>query len=215
MSVPLTSINFIEVVMKGSASAEGSNPVNIINVFHFFRGNPSIAISKAHIESAFNGTYATSVLSVLNSSYTQGFTSIRYPQDVTDAAVEFVESGVGVITGDRFPTSLSAYILQRSTLRGRSFRGSKHFGPMSESDSTTGTGDVFNAAALIRLNNLASVMILPFLDSDGNSWNPMVVSKKLSNFLVVPAIISAAFVVSALVNKRIGTMRRRKVKSVY
>lgn len=215
MGVPFSNITFVEIVQKGIASAQGSDAINIINVWHFGRNQTTKPLNKANIEDGFDTTIGAKFLLCVNASYTQVTTSIRFIEDPTDAPYEVAESGVGNVAGDRFPPFNSAYLLLRSTLRGRSYRGSKHIGPMSESDTTTGTADVWNAATLTRLGSLAASIAGGFSDSDANQWTCAVVSQKLSNYQVTPCVITASAVATVLVNKRIGTMRRRSVRSVY
>lgn len=215
MSVPLNQISVVEIVTLGVAAAEGSNPTNVIQVYNYVRGNLTPTPVKSAIEAAFQTNVMASFLAAANVGYTQSWTAIRYPQDPTDNAIQFVEGGVGAITGDRLPTSLAVYVLQRSALRGKSYRGSKHFGPLSESDTTSGAADVLNAAALTRWRAVATAMLASFADAEGIAWYPIIVSRRLSNYAVTPCALVASPVQSVLVNKRIGTMRRRKVKSVY
>lgn len=215
MALPTSAITYAEVIAKGVASAQGSGPVNVISVFHYQRNNNFKPLDKAALESVFQSAVVAKLLLAVNNTYTQSWVSVRWIEDPTDAAQEFAEVGVGAVAGDRLATFNSAYLLLKSSLRGKSFRGSKHIGPLSEADTTAGTGDILNAAALLNFGALAVAVAGTLTDSANNAWSPVVLSRKLSNFAVTPCLIAASGVTAVLVNKRIGTMRRRKVASVY
>jgi len=113
------------------------------------------------------------------------------------------------------PTTESAFLLFGTGLRGKSYRGGKHLFPLAESATTTGTDDILNAGALTYFGALAAQALLPLTDAGPNTWNPCVLSRKLSQLRSNPTTVTRNDVVSVSVNKRIGTMRHRKVKSLY
>jgi hypothetical protein len=119
---------------------------------------------------------------------------------------------VGAITGDRLQTFAAAFLLMRTGLRGRQFRGSKHFGPMSESDIGD---DVFNAGCLARLATIATAMLATLTDTTGNQWKLTVLSRTLSQLQFNPTTVVTNDVTQILVRESVGTMRGRKVESVY
>lgn len=212
MPIPVNQITHAEIVMRGVAAAGGSDAKNINLVFHFRRVAVVIAPTKAALEGTFNGAIAAPILAALNARYTQTFTDTRWVNDAQDPYTSVVRAGVGAIAGDSLSTDQSAYLLHRTALRGRSFRGSKHLAPMSESDVGD---DIWNAGCLARLATVNTALLTPLVDGTGNTWLYTIISRKISQTVVNPTTLFWVDVNQALVNKRIGTMLRRKVKSTY
>jgi hypothetical protein len=215
MSIPVGSQRTIEVVMNGVAAANGGNAKNIANVYHFFRTTNVNPVSKAHIETAFQGAIGALVIALLNVRYAQTTTTVRIVDDAQDQAVIFPEAGVGAIAGDSMAVEDMAFLLMRTGIRGKSFKGNKKYGPLSETDSTLATADVLNAAAIARFNTLSAALLAGFGDADGNHWQTMVLSRELSQLILNPTNVIAFPVVQLALNHRISSMRRRKIASVY
>jgi hypothetical protein len=215
MPIPANQIIHAEILMKGIVTAQGSNSQKFEAVFCFRRTSVTNPPSKSQLETAFQTNIATPVLLALNNTLTQTLTSVRWINDALDVPVEFTETGVGGRSGDAMAKHNAAYILFRTGLRGKSYKGSKHFGPLSESDTTAGTADLFNAAALALWATANAAILAGFTDAGGNVWIPCVLSRKLSQLRFQPTTVVASDVTAVLINKRIGRMRRREVKSVY
>lgn len=200
--------------MKGLIAAGGSGSVNTVFLFHFRRSGGTTSPSKSSINTAFAAAYAPSIVAALNNRWAATLNSIRFIDDALDGYVDFSSALVGAITGDSMPSDQAAYLLLRTGVRGKSYRGSKHFGPMSESDTTT-SGDVFNSGCLTRLAAIATAILPGFTDADGNVWKPCVVSSKYSQLEINPTTVIANDVTAINVNHRVGSMNRRKTASVY
>jgi hypothetical protein len=199
--------------MKGVAAAGGSNAVNIDNVYHYRRTTTVNPVNKANVEAAFQAGPVAKILLALNARYTQVSTSVRWIDDALDQALPFPETGVGAVAGDSQSTIDAVYILFRTGVKGRSYRGSKHYAPISEADATV--GDILNAAAIARFTAIMTALATPIVDADGNTWVIQVLSRVLSQTEVNPTNIVASDVTSLLLNKRIGRMKRRETSSVY
>lgn len=215
MPIPVNQMLDMEIVVNGLVSAGGSSTVKTANIFHFQRTTNANPISKTNIDTAFNTAIVTSLALALNARWTQQNNTVRCINDPLDSPVIFSHGAIGAVAGDSMTSIEAAFILMKTGLRGKSYRGSKHFGPLSESDTTSGTDDIFNAAALTRWGAVVSAINGGFTDANGNIWLPTVVSRKLSNFTATPAVIVANVVSQILLNKRIGRLRRREAKSVY
>lgn len=215
MPLPANQITQIEIVVNGVVGAGGSNSRPAQVVYHFRRNNTVQPLSKSNISIAFQAAFVAPMLAALNARYTQQNNAIRWLNDIEDPYAFFTNSNPGAITGDSMPTDQAAFLLLRTTLRGKFARGSKHFFPFSEADTTSGTDDIFNAACLARLATLATALQTTFADANTNIWTHAVLSKKRSNFRVQPATVVTNDVAACLVNKRVGSMKHRKVKSVY
>lgn len=208
-------INYVEIVSQATAVARGGGVKNIFNVYHFRRTTTANPVVKANIQTAFQTSIMTPVLAAVNVDYTQSANTLRFFEDPTDAPVSTPQSGVGAISGDRLP-DFSAVVIQLKTgARGKVGRGSKHYGPIAESDTT---GDDLVAGSVTRFQTLGAAIVAGFTDSNGNVWVPGLkgAPRLLSpaQYLVAPTTTVWTDIVSYLLNKSLGTMKRRKIKTV-
>lgn len=216
MPVPANQMLNIEVHVHGDCAAGGSNDRKTDTVFYFQRTNPALALpTKAQIDTAFQAAIVVPLGAALNARWLQSRNSIRYINDPTDAFVDFSHAVVGSIGGDSMSTIAAAFLVQRTGMRGGSFRSTKHLFPMSESDTTSGTDDLWNAGCLTRLTAINTALLTGFTDASGNVWRCTVVSRKLSDFKVSPSVVAAYLMTQGLVNKRVGRMLKREVQSIY
>lgn len=216
MPIASNLISHAEIIMGGLISAGGSNSVNTQFVFHYRRPAVVNPLSKAALATAFQAAVGPSIIAMLNARWSEKYVSVRWMDDPLDQAVPFANVNPGAIAGDSLATHLAVFVLYRTGLKGRSYRGGKHFGPFSESDTTAGGDDILNAAAIARLATTILALAAPVVDSGPNTWNPCVYARILSSPLLSPvATIITNDVATVLFNKRLGNMKRRQVKSVY
>lgn len=201
-----------EIVATGTAAAEGGGVKTFVNVYHFQRTSPSGTLDKAHVESVFNSGVMAPVLAALSVDYTQVHNSVRMIDDPFDIPTVVTRSGVGAIANDRLPDFNAAVLRMYSATRGRFARGSKHYGPVAESDTL---GDTLISAALTRFRAIGTAVLAGFTDSDGNVWQAVILSRKPPASYTPPTVNLVTYrCVSTLVNLTVGTMKRRKVKSL-
>lgn len=215
MPIPQNQITHAEVQMLGTAAAGGSNSKAIDLVFIFRRTAVVLPVVKAQVDAAFQAAIAVPIDAALNARFSQGSNTVRWVNDAQDVPVAFAHVVVGGVAGDSMATSHAAFILMRTGIRGKSFRGGKHLGPMSEADTTAGTDDIFNAAALARLATVSAAILAGFVDGGGNVWVPSILSRKLSILKTNPTTLVANDVNGIAVNKRVGYMTHRRVRSFY
>jgi hypothetical protein len=216
MPIPANQMLNIEVHVHGNCAAGGSSNRLSDNSFFFQRTNPALALpTKTQIDAAFQAAIVVPMGAALNARWLQTRNSIRYLDDALDAFVDFSHAVAGAIAGDSMTTIDAAFLLARTGLRGKSYSAKKHLFPMSESDTTSGTDDLFNAACLTRLAAIGTAWLGGFTDASGNIWKPIVFSRKLSQVKVNPTTVVANTIISVAVNKRIGEMKHRRVPSVY
>jgi hypothetical protein len=211
--IPVTDQRNVEVIIAGIAASAGIAPKNIQNVFHFYRTTNVNPLSKANVAAAFQTAIGVPLIACLNARYTELEVSVRIQNDDTDQATPFAFSVVGGVTGDSMAVENQIYIKLSTGFKGRSFRGNKKIGPLSEADTTT-SGDILNAAAIARFATLLTAILTNFTDSDGNTWQPMIYSRLLDEFAVRPAVIAYP-VIRGAVNKRVSSINRRKTVSSY
>lgn len=204
--------DYVEIVSQAYAVARGSNVKNIFNVWHYRRVSGGATPVKANIEARFQSNVMAAMLLLLNVDYTQTQNTVRFFDDALDAPIGFPETGVGAVMGDRMETCIASVFSYKSTTKGKFARGNKHLAPMSESQSV---GDVWNSGTITLIQDVASAYLAGFVDTDGNSWIPVVKSNKFpAQYKTNPTTVVTYDVVSVTVNHTAGTMRRRKVKTV-
>jgi len=210
--VPIVG-SIAEVVMSGTLAAGGSNAVNVASVFHYRLAVVTAPPTKAALETVFNGAagIVAPFLAAANSRYTQSGNSVRWINDALDAPVSTARAGVGAIATDGMPTIDSVAMLFRTGMRGKSFRGSKHFPGVNESDTTD---DILVGAGLVLWQALQAACAANLTDALANVWTPSVLSRKLSTLATNPTTVVANDVTQVLLNLNVGTMRRRRVSTV-
>lgn len=208
----LVTGEYFQIAKKGLIAAAGSTSVNTVFLFHFRRSGGTTTPSKANLNTAFETAIGSVIAAALNIRWSATVNEIRRMNDALDPNVAFSLTQSGAITGDSMPSDQAAYLRLRTGLR--RYLGSKHLGPMSESDTTT-TSDQFNADCLTRLTAIVTAIVNGFTDSDGNIWKSSVFNFKDSVAATNPTILYANDVTEGAVNHTVGNMRRRKTASVY
>lgn len=200
-----------EVVMAGVMAAGGSNAKNVQSVFHYRLSVLGAAPTKAALETVFQATICVPFVAAANVRYTQSGNSVRGLNDATDAYQTVSRALTGAIATDSMPSVDSVYMLLRTAKRGASYRGSKHFPGVNEADTTD---DILTGAGLARWQTLQAAVPTPLVDALGNTWVLSLVSRTLSQLAVNPTTVVANDVTTVLLNKNVGTMRRRRTQTV-
>jgi len=202
-----------EISMLAVAAAEGGGVKNFANIYHFQRTSPSGTLNKSHVEAEFNTAITPSILAALGVDYTQTFDTVRMVDDALDPAIAVARTGVGARSGLRLPDFSAVTIRLNTATRGRFARGSKHFGPIAQSDCIGDTA--LSPTAIARFQTIATAILTGFTDADGNVWLPIILSRvPPAQFKVNPVIYQSYQINAAVVNLTIGTMHRRKVPSL-
>jgi len=198
-----------ELKMNGVCAASSGGNKTFSFVFHY-RLTSVPRPTPAQLITAFDNSIAPGIVTLLNVDYTGTTYDCRDMEDAFNQYVTVVNGQVGATTGDRLPMDMAVAMLYRSAERGRNFRGGKHFGPITEADTLK---DELTAAKLTAWQTVAAA-----LDNDltDGTWNvrPIVFSPTLSQTRTNPTKLVGAEVTGVLVNKNIGTMRRRREKTV-
>jgi hypothetical protein len=210
------AIRFCEIVSKNFAVARGGGVKNFFNVYCFRRTTTTNVLNKTNIEGAFNTNVMGPILAFLNVDFTQVENTVRFFENPADAPVAVSRSGVGAISGDRLPDFNAAVIQLKTGTRGKNGRGSKHLGPIAESSTT---GDDLTSGAVTLATAVGTAIVAGFTDSDGNAWIPGIkpaarIGLPWNYIFPLPTFFSWTDVGSFVVNKSLGTMKRRKIKTV-
>lgn len=215
MPLPLTALGVAEVIHQGNVASAGSNAKKFAFVWHFERAAVINSPDEVAVANGYMSNIGSLVMAALNARATTTNVSVRFMDDPLRPAVMTTDTTAGAITGDSLPMEDSAYLLFKTQLRGKSYRGAKHLFPMSESDTTT-TSDLFNTACITRLGAIVTAALAGFTDASPNTWRTQIYSRRLSNPLLMPAaLVVVTPVTSGLVRKSIGNMIKHKIAPVY
>lgn len=208
--------NFARVVMRGQLATTGGEVKKCYNVFDFRRVVGSVAPVKANIDTIFWTTIAGVLAPATVSRYTVPDRTWRFLDDPSDAEVAFNSAPLAgeQDEGDGYASDSAVYYLFKTGARGRSFKGSKHFGGLCEDDTVN---DQLNASGITlwgAVKTNLTTMAVTGLVEGSNTWRLVVVSTLLSDLEAYPAIITGADVTEVQMNLTIGTMGHRRQKTI-
>ena len=200
----------VEIVTRGHADP-GTEPTvkKFYNVYHFRKTVSGGTPVKANISAAFVTAIATPLQPLLSVSYLTDYIDVRFIDDYTDPYRTVALAKPGTVAGDSLPSVNNITLQLKTGLRGRTTRGSKHYGPIAEVDTTL---DSVKATPLIGWNAFCATYLAGFTDADGFIWKPFLVSRKLSTFGPTIADVVGYNITEIKVNSVLGIMRRRKEK---
>lgn len=211
---PAATPAIVQVVTNGNCISGGSSNRLTAIISTWRRVITTPVFSKTQFDTAYQAAIVVPIGAALNARWTQTNNAVRVVNNWLDQPQKFGHTVAGAITGDSMPTTISAYIQLQTGLRYGFNRGSKKLFPFSESDTTSGGDDFFNAGAIGRLTTIAAAFVAGFTDAGGSVWVPVVLSTTYSTTTADPAKIYMATVIGATVSGRCGSMRHRKVKSL-
>lgn len=212
MPVADPDLKHLEMLVQGSLSAGGSTVKACFNVFCYRRTTFAFPASKGSFTTAFRTAVIVPLIAAASARYSVGFLRARWLSDALDGYLTTADAGVGAIATDSQPNNNSVFFLLRTGLKFGNWRGSKHFGGVNEADTTD---NILVGAGLARWEALKAPLLAQITDADGNKWVPEIVSRTLSQLVTNPVNVQAADVSEVLMNKRVGSMAKRKAKSVY
>lgn len=205
-----TFTNVVEIIVKGTAAEPGGTLKNIFNVFHYALGPSGAAASALAVGNAFVAQVWPNIAPALSIGYKASEVDARLLDDPTNPAVVCTKQADGATAGDWLPPHNAVTIILKANLRGRNYRGSKHFSPVAESDTTA---DEINAAALAKWQAVRDTLGAALSPSGAGQYFPVILSRTKSQLVKAPVTIDAANFSQQLLNLTIGTMRRRKEKT--
>lgn len=208
--MPSTS-NVVQIIVAGTVAETGGSTKNVFNVFNYMQNpvvpNPPTAVT---VGNQFLASVWAQIAPLLSVAWVGSFMQARYLDITTNAFLAGNVPASGAKILPRLSSNVAVVTPFRTGLRSKNYRGNKHFGPI---DSASATNDELTAAAVA-----AWQAILPTLSGiitvTGQTFSPAIVSRSLSQLAKDPVNIQATPITSALLNKTLGTMRRRKEKTV-
>lgn len=214
MAIPQEDILGAEVVVKQNYADENLGLKQCYNVFHLRRKTFTTPPVKANLKVAFDTALIQDLLDLQADIITSTKISVRFISDPLDLAVEFAaapeEDGQGDF--DPFPPASAVAVLLRTGIRGKSYRGAKRFVGI---DETACPGGYIGDTAYAAWQGWAAGIPGTITDSDGNEWATAILSRSLSDLVVTPATLVLNDIVSAHVNRNIGSQDSRRAPSAY
>lgn len=209
--VPLNPI-LAEIIIRGSVTASGIAIRPFLQIWHFLRVGGAGAESVVNLCNEWQTIMDTVLANALSIDYTGGVASGRFLDDPTNPEVLGNLSSNGTVTGDRLPNYGTVTCQLKSDGRGRNYKGSKHFGPIAESQTEE---DLLNAGGITAWDAVAAQVAsnLQVVLASGNTWQLIVLSRSLSVLEPGPTLFTGAYVIDCTANHTLGTMRRRKLKN--
>jgi len=201
--------NMFELKVNWAVTPSSGGVKTFTQVYHYFC-TASPLPTPAAVITAFDNGPASGIAGLLNVDCVGTTYDCREMSNANNQYTTVANGQTGGTTGDRLPMDMAVCFLLRTGARGRNFRGSKHYGPITEADTlrdelTTGKVTSWNAVGTA-ISGLLSVT--------GGSLRPVVFSASLSQTRTNPTTLIGEDITAALLNKNIGTMRRRREKTV-
>lgn len=178
----------------------------IFNVWDFKRTSTGGTPSKANAYTAFLAAVMVPLKACLSVSYVTDWSDYRWLDDPLDPWTTVALAQTGTVAADSIPTINNVYVKLGTGVRGQSNRGSKHFGPIAESSTTL---DQLNAGSLTLFATFGTSYLTGFTASDGNIYQPFLVSQIDSTFDDTTANVVGRVITNVTTNAVLGMMRRR------
>lgn len=202
---------FAEVVISSPLPNSNGGTTPVINILHLRSSTPTTAATIANLTTAVKTALNTALPAAWNVENTSPTIKARFMDDPTFGFGASQNMTAGAVAGDRLPTFNAVTIQLKTGFRGRNYRGSKHFAPLSEGDTTL---DNLVGAAITRWQAVRDALaaMTAVTVTGGSTWKLIVLSTSLSDLTANPCLFTGADVTSCVLNETVGTMRHRKEK---
>jgi hypothetical protein len=200
--------NLLHIQVQGIAVSAGPKTKNIFQDYFFgFQSGPGLA-NKTAMAASFMASTVAAIHALLSVNYQGVASRVRWISDALDAwAVSSVPAN-GAKTGDSLPSLNNVCVQLRTPFRGKSYRGSKHFGPIAESDTLV---DALSASAITAWNAAIPALVGTLSDGAGNTYFPCVLSRQFPYQVKVnPTAGTFTQITAVVLDENLGQMKRRK-----
>jgi len=202
----------LEIVAIAHCLTTGGQLKAVVNSYHYSATvAPGAPPPKGNIFTAWNSSIFAGIASKLSVDYVAVQTTIRFIDDASDAPTNCGPQNNGAAAVGHLDLATAVVFYLKTNLRGKEYRGFKHYGPITPLD---GSGDELSVAGYANWNPLTSNHTNSF-SNGGWTWVPVILSRKLSTLITNPTTVVATPITSARCNKTLGTMRHRREKTVF
>lgn len=211
MPIALNLVRTAEIVVKATLLSLGGVAIPVSNVFYYRRTSVAVSPVKASLATIFETNVLTPLVAASHERLTGISQNIRWLEDAENPTMTISSALVGAIATDSLPPNATVYVLMQTALRGKKYRGSKHFAAVPEIHTT---GDVLTGGGLTLWQAVRDALAASCTDADGNIWKPCILSRKLSQVKTNPTTVVTNDVTTVVLNKNIANMKRRRIKRV-
>lgn len=200
-----------ECTVRGSILPGTLDSRPCVSVWHLARTTTVNPVDPNNVAAAFKTWYNANVITKQAGQYTQSEVAARMLDD--PMSLEGIDAGAvtGAQDDDQYAADTAVYMQLVTALRGRNFLGSKHIGAPIEGHILNGLLEGAGLTAWIAVRDAIKALgVTGIVDSDTNTWKLVVLSKTLSTLDTIPPTLKYTAVVDVLLNKRVGTMARRR-----
>lgn len=202
---------FIEAVVRATMTPAVGGVINAVTVFNFRRLSTSPLFDPVDIADVFRAAWVAGFLPTVSDEYAIVQYEVRGMDDPTAATAIDLTAGAGAVATDAYQTDNAIYFQKKSGYRGRSFFGSQHFTGVVEAHVDAG---YLNTTGRTEWNKVRTMLrgwtTTGLVDSAGNAWKLIVLSRLLSNLVANPSTFTGADITQVEYNGRVGTMGRRR-----
>jgi len=203
---------FAQLVQRAHTIESNGNLRPSFNVWHFRKRSSAVLANVHELQQAFEAQIKADFDACMSVHYQPDPWESKMLDAPLVPPVVTASTLAPSVVGDRYGSGNGCGTMRLLTNgAGRNFRGSKHFSPIAESQTTL---DQFNAGAQALWTSFAAtVLSSPIMDATGNEWDLIVLSQELSSWGGIgPTTFTGAYVLTNPINLQIGTMRRRRQK---
>lgn len=221
-----TTNNFLQIVFRGTVTFANGFVKSMAAAFDYMyvSGTAPASADKLTLVTAgggWQGVVQALLLAALNLRWVSVGIDVRWLDNYADAFTRAATfATVGGSAGDSLPLDNAVTIRKQTGDRGRNYRGSWHFGPISEADTIK--DEISNAAPSgVGVTNWATNLkpaLVASITNGTSVFKPFILSQTLSQ-LKNPAVFGPTKICGSgpllgplPVNLTLGSMRKRKEK---
>jgi hypothetical protein len=212
----------LAIRVRGVVVQSNTIPRNLLSTFYYryisgavptVGSKVGLVTNVAGPTSGFQAVVFAKLLLALNNRYTNVSIDSRWMDTYEDQwQAQVTAGGVGAVAGDSLPLEDCVTIRKNTGIRGKSYKGSWHFAPASESDTTK---DELNAGGIATWVTALRPTLAANISDNLSTFGPVLLSQssKLGVNLELPYplnIVGADLVGPLPVNLTIGDMKKRK-----
>lgn len=207
----LTGSAVLQINLKGHVLLSNSGRRNFLNTFYYGIASTSTLGSVQDYVTDFLAkvwTGTTKLQGALNNVYIPDPIEARFIQLATNPFINYdTPATPSYNSGDRYESGSCVTIRKKTGKRGKSNKGSWHFGPLSEADTTL---DELISTGLTHWANVNTACALSLAPSGKDVLAPWLISASMSQLGTDPVQIYYEPISSCVLNKTVGSIDKRR-----